>query len=129
MARKTTGYLIPAASVCALACLSALAWGLATAPSLALGLNRESEPHGNSRLICLNEAETREIVKSRHLIEPFTALKSAAALRKAEAIRAKLCHAGDEFVYEITLLHRDGRLVRVQMDAASGKLTPLRSMR
>jgi hypothetical protein len=123
MARKTTGYLLPAVCVCA------LAWRLAATPSLALGLTRESEPHGNARLICLNEAETREIVKSRHLVEPFTALKSAAVLRKAEAIRARLCHSGDEFVYEITLLHRDGRLVRVLMDAVNGKLTPPRPVR
>ena len=42
-------------------------------------------------------------VKSRHLLEPFAALKSAAAQRKAEALSAKLCHTGDDFVYEITL--------------------------
>ena len=44
------------------------------------------------------------------------------AQRKAEALSAKLCHTGDEFIYEITLLHRDGRLVHVQMEAGTGKL-------
>jgi hypothetical protein len=120
MARKTTGSAILAASVCA------LAWGLGAAPSFAL--TPEVEPHGAPRLICLNEAETREIVKSRHLIGPFAALKSAAAQRKAEAIRAKLCHAGDDFVYEITLLHSDGRLVRVLMDAVNGKSMLLKAV-
>jgi hypothetical protein len=33
-----------------------------------------------------------------------------------------MCHNGDEFIYEITLLHRDGRLVHVQMEAGTGKL-------
>ena len=37
---------------------------------------------------CLNAAETREMVKSRHLLEPFAALKFAGAQRKAEALSA-----------------------------------------
>ena len=71
---------------------------------------------------CLNAAETRETVKSRHLLEPFAALKFAGAQRKAEALSAKLCRTGDDFVYEITLLHRDGRLVHVEMEAGTGKI-------
>jgi len=118
MARRTTGFPILAAYVCA------LAWGLGARPALAL--TPDVEPHPAPRLICLNEAETRETVKTRRLVEPYTALRNAAAIRKAEAIRAKLCHAGDDFVYEITLLHRDGRLVRVLVDAANGRLLPPR---
>ena len=64
----------------------------------------------------------RDEVKAHKLLEPFAALKFAAQQRKAEALSAKLCHTGDEFIYEITLLHRDGRLVHVQMEAATGKL-------
>ena len=71
--------------------------------------------------VCLTAAETREEVKARRLLEPFTALKYAAAQRKAEALSAKLCHSDDQFIYEITLLHRDGRLVHVQIDAGTGK--------
>ena len=71
---------------------------------------------------CLNAAETREMVKSRHLLEPFAALKFAGAQRKAEALSAKLCRTGDDFFYEITLLHRDGRLVHVEMEAGTGKI-------
>src|ERR1700727_2517118 len=72
---------------------------------------------------CLNAAETRETVKSRHLLEPFAAIKFAGAQRKAEALLAKLCRTGDDFVYEITLLLRDGRLVHVDMEAGTGKIT------
>jgi hypothetical protein len=71
---------------------------------------------------CLNAAETRETVKSRHLLEPFAAIKFAGAQRKAEALSAKLCRSGDDFVYEITLLLRDGRLVHVDMEAGTGKI-------
>jgi hypothetical protein len=71
---------------------------------------------------CLNAAETREAVKTRRLLEPFAALKFASAQRKAEALSAKLCRTGEDFVYEITLLLRDGRLVHVDMEAGTGKI-------
>ena len=70
---------------------------------------------------CLNAAETREQVKAHKLLEPYVALKWAAQQRKAEALSAKLCVSGDDFIYVITLLHRDGRLTHVQMEAGRGK--------
>jgi hypothetical protein len=83
----------------------------------------EAEFHAvTAKPVCLNASETREMVKSRRLLEPFAALKFAGAQRKAEALSARLCRAGDEFVYEITLLNRDGRLVHVEMEAGTGKI-------
>ena len=82
----------------------------------------EIESHAVTKPVCLNAAETREMVKSRHLLEPFAALKFAGTQHKAEALSARLCRTGDDFVYEITLLHRDGRLVHVEMEAATGKI-------
>lgn len=83
----------------------------------------EAEPHAAAiKPLCLNAEETRDEVKAHKLIEPFAALKFAAQQRKAEALSARLCHSGDEFIYEITLLHRDGRLTHVQMAAGTGKL-------
>ena len=72
--------------------------------------------------ICLSAAETRQEVRVRKLLEPFAALKAAAVQRKAEALSARLCHRGDDYIYEIILLHRDGRLLQVEMEAQSGKL-------
>jgi hypothetical protein len=79
-------------------------------------------PHGAAKPVCLSAAETREMVKSHRLLEPFAALKFAGAQRKAEALSARLCRTGDDFIYEITLLHRDGRLMHVEMEAATGKI-------
>jgi uncharacterized membrane protein YkoI len=42
--------------------------------------------------------------------------------RQAEALSARLCRADDKFIYEITVLHRDGHLTHVDMEADSGKL-------
>jgi hypothetical protein len=79
--------------------------------------------------VCFPTNETREAIKGHHLVEPFVALKNAAASVKAEALSAKLCRLGEEFVYEIALLHRDGRLVHVVMSAASGKVVNARILR
>ena len=78
---------------------------------------------------CLPPSETREEIKSHRLLEPFAALKSAAAQFKAEALSAKLCRNGDELVYEIALLHRDGRLVHVVTNATTGKVIGVRNAR
>jgi hypothetical protein len=77
--------------------------------------------------VCVAESETREEIKARHLLEPFVVLKSASTSLKAEALRARLCQIGDEFVYEITLLHHDGRVVHVVVSAVTGKRLFLRA--
>jgi hypothetical protein len=102
----------------------ATAWGIAHA---AEGDMRAAAP----RPVCLTASETRDAVKAHRLVEPFAALKFAAQQRKAEALSARLCHTGDEFIYEITLLNRDGRLTRVEMKAGTGKMIarPLREPR
>ena len=92
--------------------------GLATTSTEA----RAADADVRLKPICLNAAETREAVKAHKLVEPFVALKTAAAQRKAEALSARLCHSDDEFIYEITLLHHDGRLSHVEIEADSGKL-------
>jgi uncharacterized membrane protein YkoI len=100
----------------------AAAWCAVMACASANAAEAEPPRAAAAKSVCLNAAETREEVKSRHLIEPFAALKFAGAQHKAEALSAKLCHAGDDFYYEITLLHRDGRLVHVEMEATTGKV-------
>ena len=116
MARKSTFSL--AVALCAVALCAPLA-----------ARANETQPHVAVKRTCLAPNETREEIKTRHFHEPFAVLKAAATQFKAEALSAKLCHSGDEFVYEITLLHRDGRLVHAVMDAATGKLVGARNAR
>lgn len=96
--------------------------------SAAVGPARAQAPAA-AKGVCFPTSETREAIKAHHLVEPFVALKSAAATVKAEALSAKLCRLGDEFVYEIALLHTNGRLVHVVMNAVTGKLTNPRGSR
>ena len=105
-----------APALAAMLCFAAMAPASAQAPAATKG-------------VCFATSETREEIKAHHLVEPFVALKSAAALVKAEALSAKLCRLGDEFVYEIALLHTNGRLVHVVMNAVTGKLANPRAPR
>lgn len=84
------------------------------------------KPEPRARLTCLPPAETREEIKARHLLEPFAVLKSAQTQFKAEPLSAKLCRLGDDFVYEIALLHKDGRFVREILNAVTGKFVETR---
>jgi uncharacterized membrane protein YkoI len=91
----------------------------------------EAEPHAAAALaapkkICLSAAETREQIKTSHFIEPFAALKFAAQHFKSEALSAKLCRNEDDYVYEIALLHRDGKFFRAHVSALTGKLVELK---
>jgi hypothetical protein len=104
-----------------LALLLALA---ATLSCLGGARGAEAPAAAPAKPACVAENETREEIKAHHLLEPFVVLKSASSSLKAEALRARLCEIGDEFVYEITLLHRDGRVVHVVMSAATGKRLP-----
>jgi hypothetical protein len=106
MERNSLHPIVPA--LLATICMAAAVPARAQAPAVAKG-------------VCFATSETREAIKAHHLVEPFVALKSAAATVKAEALSAKLCRVGDEFVYEIALLHTNGRLVHVVMNAVTGK--------
>jgi len=82
----------------------------------------EGEARPAAKRVCLSPEETREAIKSHHLREPFAVLKYASQHFRAEALSAKLCRVEDEFLYEIKLLHKDGKLFYAPVNAVSGKL-------
>lgn len=49
-------------------------------------------------------------------------MRRAAARTHAEAIGAKLCRWSEDLVYEISLLRRDGRVIRIFVDAKTGQV-------
>ncbi len=72
------------------------------------------------RRTCLSSAESRESVAAHQLREPMALLREAALQSRAEPLGTRLCRWDEKFVYEMSLLRRDGRLVRIFVDAASG---------
>jgi len=72
-------------------------------------------------LQCLPVAETRQLIADRRLGDPFALMQAASLAAHAEPINARLCRDLDELVYEISLLRRDGRVVRIYLDAVTGQ--------
>jgi uncharacterized membrane protein YkoI len=69
---------------------------------------------------CLDPGKTLEAIAQHRLVRPGDALSTAAFANKAEALSARLCRWDNGFKYEITLLRRDGKVIRAYVDAASG---------
>jgi hypothetical protein len=72
--------------------------------------------------VCLAPEETREAIVENSLIRPVVALRMASVQFNAEPVSVKLCRWGADFVYEIALLHRDGRVLHAFMNAATGDI-------
>lgn len=68
----------------------------------------------------MSENETREAVRTHKLAPPGSAQRAAAADSRAEPLRNRLCRWNSEFVYEITLLRRDGKVAHVFVRANDG---------
>ncbi len=99
--------------------LAVICAGLVAGSSFCVGA--EAQPA--QQLECYSTAETRDKIAAHGLSEPFRTMQKAAARFQAEALAAKLCRRDDNnFVYEINLLRRDGRIVRSLFDAKTGQL-------
>jgi hypothetical protein len=83
-----------------------------TAPALAQGRLRD----------CLNTPETAEMITREQLSSPALALRTASAHQRAEPLRLVLCRLDGDFVYQITLLRRDGKVLRSRVRARDGVL-------
>jgi uncharacterized membrane protein YkoI len=71
--------------------------------------------------VCLTAAQARERIAQHKLVEPFRLMLAMARRFQAEAISVKLCRRKVEFIYEISLLRRDGRVIHVYLKASNGQ--------
>ena len=75
---------------------------------------------------CLSAADMREVLESKRVIEPVSAIRAAqAAVPRSEIVRANLCRQDERLVYVLTALRRDGHFVHVTVNADSGKVAGL----
>lgn len=70
---------------------------------------------------CLSAKESREVVVQSHLLEPLQVMKTLTALSRSEPVSIKLCRWDTTYIYDVMLLHKDGKLLRVFVDAVGGK--------
>lgn len=72
---------------------------------------------------CLSPQDMREIVSTNKVVPPAAAIRTARQVfPKADVVRAHLCIRGEDLVYVIVGLDRDGRFVRARIEARSGRV-------
>ena len=71
---------------------------------------------------CLTAAESREAVREHKLARPGAVQREAARQSRGEPLRSRLCRWNNDYVYEITLLRRDGKVTHVFIAAVDGRL-------
>ena len=70
---------------------------------------------------CLTKAEQRAAVATRRAIPLAHAIRTVRAHRHhVEVVRARLCKTPKGLAYVLTLLARNGKVIRATVDAASG---------
>lgn len=75
-----------------------------------------------SVMTCLSDAELREEVAAKRALPQAQALRLARGAVAADPVRARLCRRDGVLVYVITALAKDGKVTRLTLDAASGKV-------
>jgi uncharacterized membrane protein YkoI len=86
----------------------------------ATGAGADDKPRG---LECLSSGDALEVVSAHKVVPPGRAIVLArGAAPEADVVRAVLCRQGDTLVYLVMALREDGRLVRITVDAMSGKV-------
>lgn len=74
-------------------------------------------------LSCMPPREMQEVLAETKIVAPAAAVITARrAVQGADLLRAALCRDGDDLIYLIVALRKDGRVVQVTIDAPSGKV-------
>jgi len=87
----------------------------------------ESLAAEGTRLSCLSAKDMRQAISERKLVDAAEALRVARTATPGDVVRIRLCQAdGDDLIYQVTIVKRDGRVQRVTIDADSGKVASVR---
>ena len=83
--------------------------------------------HGGAKAayarVCLDAAQTREAIASLKLANPVVAQRNAAIhVGGGEFLRSRLCRWNEDYIYEISLLLRDGHVTQVYIRAEDGRI-------
>ena len=106
------------APIFAIACNAVLA---VTAASAELSVVPRASGGDDGSRFCLTTQDARVAIVQHNLAESSSVMRNAALQVQAEALSGKLCRWNDRYVYEITLLGHDGRVIHVFLNAMDGK--------
>jgi uncharacterized membrane protein YkoI len=71
---------------------------------------------------CFSADETREHVEKYGLVSLHDVVRSVRGGSRSDLISARLCETNGNLVYMIALLDRNGKLMRMTLDARSGNV-------
>jgi uncharacterized membrane protein YkoI len=71
---------------------------------------------------CFSAEETRDHVQKLGLVALHDIVRSARGAGHADLISARLCETNGNMVYMITMLGREGKVMRLTVDARTGDL-------
>ena len=101
--------------------------GLVLGAALVAGLLAGGHAAADHPAGCLSSGDAFEAVASHQVVSPAAAIVAARqAVPNADVLRAALCREPGALVYLIMALRRDGRLMRVVVEAASGRIKTVR---
>ncbi|HML11970.1 MAG TPA: hypothetical protein VK456_01605 [Xanthobacteraceae bacterium] len=73
--------------------------------------------------VCLSQEQRRAAVAAHRAIPLARAVRDIVhQIAGAEVVGARLCYRGSDLVYALTVLARDGKVIRISVNAASGVL-------
>ncbi len=85
------------------------------------GLDLARAEDAPARLNCLSMAQARVKMEANKLVDPFQSMREAAMRLPGEPLGARLCELGEALFYEISLLRQDGHIVKILVDAITGR--------
>jgi uncharacterized membrane protein YkoI len=71
---------------------------------------------------CLSGEERRTLVRSHKLVPLAKAISRVRAHYPGDLVAVRLCQEGKHFLYVLTLLPHNGKVVNASVDAATGAL-------
>jgi uncharacterized membrane protein YkoI len=74
-------------------------------------------------LHCLSREQQRQAIAAGKAVRLSVAIRNARARLGGEVVRARLCDGERGLVYLLTVLRKDGKVVRATVQASSGQLT------
>ena len=76
---------------------------------------------------CMSSREMQDSVASNRVVAPALAVGAARrAVPGADLLRVTLCRDGEAYVYVISVLRKDGRVVHVVIDGPTGRVAHMR---
>jgi uncharacterized membrane protein YkoI len=79
-----------------------------------------------AQVSCLSPAERRTAVAGGQALPLEQAQRSLRGDHRGEVINARLCRAGPQLVYLLTVVARHGKVMRVRIDAKTGQVVQVR---